>query len=485
MSSSKHSRGFSGQDTPSPRPASTQRNSVPTGELVEHPLDTRYPDGAHSPTLGRKVAGSRKARRREESALTGLCAWIVDHQIGLSTNFLILLFLSHLCFPAARRHTRKFFELSYYDPKIGKYGKGWNDIFMVVYWVIIFTGLRAAVMEWLLIPFARWGGVTKLKRRMRFAEQAWLFLYYTAFWTLGMYIMYKSKYWLNLRELWTDYPERQMDGLFKWYYLVQYAFWIQQILVVNIEERRKDHHQMVTHHLITCALMFGSYGYHQARVGNAFLCVMDVVDLLLPMAKMLKYFHFNTACDVAFGVFLVTWFGARHVLYMMLLYSVFVHLPETIPFGCYSGPNGKGPDPSMPAPASLWKFLAPFMDSEGPVCWTEGVHGAFKSLLVALQVITCVWFVMIMKVAWRVIKGGAAEDSRSDDEDEVEEEEDFGGEITADLTPLEEDVGVEAINLKGHTRPYRKGAGNATGVTLPGHSDRKELLGRIGCERGV
>ena len=204
------------------------------------------------------------------------------------------------------------------------------------------------------------------------------------------------------------------------------------------------------------------------------------------MAKMLKYLHFNTACDVAFGVFLITWVGTRHVLYLMLLYSVFVHLPEAIPFGCYSGPNGKVPDPSARMPTGLWKFLAPFTDPEGPVCWTEGVHGAFKSLLVVLQVITCVWFGMIMKIAVRVIKGGAAEDSRSDDEEEAAKEEGSAqGENTADFIPLEEDVGVEAINLKGHTRLYRKGAGNATGVTLPGHSDRKELLGRIGCERGV
>src|SRR2546430_9829584 len=103
--------------------------------------------------------------------------------------------------------------------------------------------------------------------------------------------MYRSKYWLNLRELWTDFPERQTDGLFKWYYLVQYAFWIQQILVVNIEERRKDYHQMFTHHIITCALMFGSYGYHLTRVGNAFLCVMDVVDLLLPVSLRRNSHH--------------------------------------------------------------------------------------------------------------------------------------------------------------------------------------------------
>ena len=83
--------------------------------------------------------------------------------------------------------------------------------------------------------------------------------------------------------MWTHWPDRTMDGLTKWYYLVQFAFWIQQNIVVNIEERRKDYHQMFTHHLITCALVFGSYGYHQTKVGNVILVLMDVVDIVLPV----------------------------------------------------------------------------------------------------------------------------------------------------------------------------------------------------------
>lgn len=98
------------------------------------------------------------------------------------------------------------------------------------------------------------------------------------------YIMYNSNYWLNLNEMWTNFPTREMDGLLKWYYLVQYAFWLQQILVVHIEERRKDHWQMFTHHLVTCTLLFTSYGYYQTKVGNVILCLMDVVDLVFPVS---------------------------------------------------------------------------------------------------------------------------------------------------------------------------------------------------------
>ena len=93
--------------------------------------------------------------------------------------------------------------------------------------------------------------------------------------------MFKSKYWLNLREMWTDFPTRSMDGLMKWYYLVQLAFWLQQILVINLEERRKDHWQMFTHHIVTILLISMSYSYYHTKVGNVTLCIMDQVDLVL------------------------------------------------------------------------------------------------------------------------------------------------------------------------------------------------------------
>ena len=103
--------------------------------------------------------------------------------------------------------------------------------------------------------------------------------------TCAQYIFRTSDYWLQLPELWTNWPDREMDGLFKWYYLVQFAFWLQQIVVVNIEERRKDHVQMFTHHLVTCSLIFGSYGYHYVKVGNVILCIMDSVDSTLAVGN--------------------------------------------------------------------------------------------------------------------------------------------------------------------------------------------------------
>lgn len=106
--------------------------------------------------------------------------------------------------------------------------------------------------------------------------------------------MYNSPYWLDFSKLWTDWPNREMKGLFKWYYLVQFAFWLQQIFVLNVEAPRKDHYQMLTHHIITCTMIFIGYGYHFTGTSNVLLCIMDVVDILLPVGHPISSFDSDT-----------------------------------------------------------------------------------------------------------------------------------------------------------------------------------------------
>lgn len=421
---------------------------------------------------------------------------------GIALNLISLLFLIHAFLPEVRHHTAKFFRISYYNPSTGTFALGWDDIFFVFYWIIVFTGMRCAVMDYILTPLAAWTGMRSKKVKLRFAEQAWILLYYTGFWMTGVYIMYNSDYWLDLHALWKNWPIREMDGLAKWYYLVQFAFWLQQIVIVNIEERRKDHWQMFTHHIITCALIFSSYGYHQSRVGTLILCLMDVVDILLPLAKILKYLHLQLVCDIAFGVFMVTWFVARHVLYMWVCWSIYAHIPREIRYGCYKG-SVHDLDGPFPTPDDWDHLTQPFRDPVGLVCWNNNIKWGFLGMLLALQCVMLVWFVSIVRVAYKVITGKGAEDSRSDDEDEAEEEKNstrdhYTDKVHLCVEPLpfvEKEVlstdptftskGAEARTPPRRSSRRRHEGGHSSGVNLlAGSSDRKELLGRIGCDKG-
>src|SRR5450432_476184 len=178
---------------------------------------------------------------------------------------------------------------------------------------------------------------------------------------------------------------------------------------------------------------------------------------------------------------MLTWVIARHILYLMVCYSVWNDIPVEIAYGCYKGKKGALSGP-FPAPDTFGHLIDPFLNPEGVVCFNHEIKWAFLTCLLFLQCITLMWFGMICVVAAKVLRGGQAEDTRSDDEDE----EDYDGSESLvmekvnpiEVVPLEEEVGVEAINFKGRKAPvrrYKKTSSSSSGVTLPGHSDRKEL----------
>ncbi|RDL33014.1 uncharacterized protein BP5553_08453 [Venustampulla echinocandica] len=388
----------------------------------EEPQKTKAP--SRPPTQSRNSSATilKKTKGKGDDPLQALTRWLLDNQTGLAFNLIALLFLAHSCIPKARPYTSKFFRLPHYNPNTGKYAAGHDDFCFMTFCIVLLTGLRAGFMEYVLAPLARLLGLSKTKEVTRFSEQAWMLMYYSVFWPLGMYIYYKSPYFLNMHELWTDWPQRELDGLMKGYILWQWSFWIQQVVVINIEDRRKDHWQMLTHHFVTIALISASYAYHQTRVGNQILVMIDVVDLIFP-----------------------------------------------------------GP---FPIPQGWSHLLDPFRHPTGTVCFNDNIMLGFLSYLLILQVMMLVWSVFIIRVAVRVLNGKGAEDIRSDNEEEENgEEEEFEYE---EARPLEEEVGVEAIDLTAwERRTAVKMATSSSGASLPGHIDHKELLHRIGCKKQI
>lgn len=68
---------------------------------------------------------------------------------------------------------------------------GWDDLWVIVFWIVVFTGLRVIVMEYLMRPLANAAGIQKKKLKTRFAEQAWVFVYYGLDWSLGMVLEHR------------------------------------------------------------------------------------------------------------------------------------------------------------------------------------------------------------------------------------------------------------------------------------------------------
>ncbi|KAG8749114.1 sphingosine N-acyltransferase lag1 [Ceratobasidium sp. 428] len=239
---------------------------------------------------------------------------------------------------------------------------------------------------------------------LRFAEQGWSLAYYTVFWALGVSIYINLPCFpLQTKHFWINYPVRFLPGPIKFYYLCQLSCWVHQLIVLNIEARRKDHYQMLAHHIITVSLIVGSYITHFTRVGIAILVIMDFCDIVLPLAKMLLYLRLPSILpDTVFGFFVISWLVTRQAAFMVVVWSV---ITETRVY-----------------------IKNDFRPMHG-LFWSTPTYWGFVTFLVGLSLLLWGWFWMICRVAYNVIMGKPAEDTRSD------EEEDLASSSSATLTP--------------------------------------------------
>ncbi|GAA5803366.1 hypothetical protein HPULCUR_008845 [Helicostylum pulchrum] len=286
-----------------------------------------------------------------------------------------------------------------YEVGPDQFDKGVGDAYFVFFWTIMFTFLRASFIKYGYLPLANYFNIADPSKRQRVAEQMYIFAYYVVFGAAGLYVMYNGPHWFNTSQYWIDYPHVLISRDMKYYYLMQLAFWIQQIYGLHTEKRRNDHVAMLSHHIITIILVGSSYYVNLTRVGNGVLCCMDLCDIFLSLAKILKYLGFTNVCDIAFGLFAVAWPITRHVFFSIVTWSVAVE------------------------PARY--FTLEWNPSEGKY-FDATTQKIYVGLLMSLNVIMFYWFMMIVKVISKMFTGSGTDDPRSDDEDDDDEDADSG-----------------------------------------------------------
>lgn len=319
--------------------------------------------------------------------------------IQLSLVFYASLILTSYYPPAAAgfsHFTEKFYTLSYKYPESNTYGIGFDDFYFAIFWIINLLFLRSFLIIYCFKPCAKLLGIKKFKATQRFIEQTWSIFYYSLSWGFGFYLYYNSNYYFNCHNIYADWPHNKLSGPFKFYYLVQTASWFQQFIVIFLEAKRKDHYQMVSHHIITVLLCTGSYCYYFTKIGHIILLLMDIVDVFLSSAKILKYCGFQTVCDLMFLIFMISWIILRHGVYIYVLWFSWLKARVIMDADCS-------------------KFPLEYYNKR--LCYTDFQIDIFLLLLAFLQIIMCIWMYMILRVAIRVIKGGSADDVRSDSED--------------------------------------------------------------------
>lgn len=297
--------------------------------------------------------------------------------------------------PTQSNPARPFILPSYRLPgEAAQYGKGLWDMAFVAFYVVVLTVTRDFCMQELLEPLARAWCIQAPAKRTRFAEQVYTALYILVLGPWGLYVMRQSPVWyFDTHGMYAAYPHRAIDGGLKAYYLVQAAFWVQQVvvMVLGLEERRKDFREFVAHHIVTVALIALSYSFHFTHVGIAVYITHDISDFFLAVSKSLNYLQFKYQ-GLPFAVCIAAWVYLRHYINLVILYS-------TLPGGDF---NTVGP---YELDWAAQQYKCPLANA---ITFT---------LLSFLQALNIFWLYCLLRSAYRLVFKGIAKDDRSEDEE--------------------------------------------------------------------
>lgn len=316
--------------------------------------------------------------------------WLVPLIIMILMN--LIYFLSNNYTPSNPLH--RFLRLSYQIENTSNpilFDKGWKDFCFVGYMIIFFTFLREFIMQIALKPLAIYFGMKSKSKMSRFTEQTYAIFYYGITGPLGLYIMYHSPMWFfKTDEFYKNYPHREHEWLFKFYYLFQAGFWSQQaiVLLLQLEKPRKDFKELVFHHIVTILLISLSYMFNYTWMGLGIYITMDVSDFFLGLSKTLNYI--NSPIEVPFFIiFVFVWVYTRHWLNLKILWSV---LFEYLNVGPY-----------------ILDF-----ESQQYKCWIS--QPMVFTLILALQLVNAYWLFLICRILVRFVFYNIKKDERSDSE---------------------------------------------------------------------
>lgn len=168
-----------------------------------------------------------------------------------------------------------------------QYGKGLWDIAFLAFYTIVLSFTREFIMQKFLRPLARKSGLKSRAKQSRFMEQMYTAIYFGVSGPWGLYVMSRTEVWyFNTRGMYENYPHYTHDAVFKFYYLFQGAYWLQQaiVLVLGLEEPRKDYNELVAHHVVTLSLIGLSYRFHFTYMGLAVFITHDISDFFLAVS---------------------------------------------------------------------------------------------------------------------------------------------------------------------------------------------------------
>lgn len=228
------------------------------------------------------------------------------------------------------------------------------------------------------------------KESQKFMYQAWLLTFYTLSSAYGLSVMW-GKPWCSfplgpsqrMHQL-LNHPQIDTQKDYQYYYSYSIGFFLAELVAIFVEARRSDFREYLIHHTVTLYLLIFSFLGFEHVPGGYVILIHDLSDIFLCLSKMLHYLRTKEIIiNTAFGAFVVSFAFFRLYCLPSITVQFFTLLPKL-----------------QSASVNFWLMIA------------------FLQILQGLQVF---WFVLIIRMIYRLATGvhGDVRSDNEDDEDAV------------------------------------------------------------------
>ncbi|KAL3799005.1 hypothetical protein HJC23_005144 [Cyclotella cryptica] len=281
-------------------------------------------------------------------------------------------------------------------------------------------------------------------RIVKFGEYVYRLIYHSCVSAYGLWYFRDKSWWNNdmggTKNLWILHPNHPVEPGMAWYYLVQCAYnvdallslleisfqweWVnpfayssaleflekehvvnetlrkKQVLKLMIQSRhqtfiwtpifqikwstsvRGDFREMMAHHIVTNALIFGSSFYRFTRIGSMIFLIHDLSDVPIDMSKLANFVKWKATTIICFVVMVLMWVITRLTIFPFVIF-------RSVLFESYEYMVVKGTmDPAL----------------------YEAYCYIFYSLLGALVLLHVTWFLILIRIGWTLVSKGETHD---------------------------------------------------------------------------
>ncbi|XP_054712433.1 translocating chain-associated membrane protein 1-like 1 isoform X2 [Uloborus diversus] len=189
------------------------------------------------------------------------------------------------------------------DPNdIVLYTYGRQDACVITFYFLIAIVMHAILQEYALDKLNRKLHLSKVKHS-KFNESGQLLIFYLISLIWGGDIILREGYLLNISQLWQDYPHNEMTFMFKFYFIVQLAYWLHCYPELYFQKVKKDEMKpRIIYTTLYLVFLTAAYVLNFTRIAICLSVLHYVVESIFHTSRLLYFAERSRAASYGFTV---------------------------------------------------------------------------------------------------------------------------------------------------------------------------------------